>query len=104
MRCQEGAAACHNINRCRTPLIKGSRGVRALPSRLHQQGQIVDRDTTLVYVHFDHDSPLTALTALRVPAAATTFLGDSITDIQAAHAAHTMSIGYANKPGKPPNS
>ena len=42
----------------------------------------------------------TALTALNVPAAAATFLGDSLTDIQAARAAHTMSIGYANKPRK----
>ncbi len=42
----------------------------------------------------------TALTALNVPATATTFLGDSVTDIEAARAAHTMSIGYANKPGK----
>ncbi len=42
----------------------------------------------------------TALTALNVPPAAATFLGDSVTDIQAARAAHTMSIGYANKPRK----
>jgi HAD superfamily hydrolase (TIGR01509 family) len=42
----------------------------------------------------------TALTALGVPATEATFLGDSITDITAAHAAGTMSIGYTNKPGK----
>jgi phosphoglycolate phosphatase len=42
----------------------------------------------------------TALTALNVPPAAATFLGDSVTDIHAARAAHTMSIGYANKPSK----
>jgi phosphoglycolate phosphatase len=42
----------------------------------------------------------TALTALNVPPAAATFLGDSVTDIHAARAAHTMSIGYANKPRK----
>jgi phosphoglycolate phosphatase len=42
----------------------------------------------------------TALTTLNVPAAAATFLGDSVTDIHAARAAHTMSIGYANKPRK----
>ncbi|MGH8918930.1 MAG: HAD family hydrolase [Actinomycetes bacterium] len=42
----------------------------------------------------------TALTALNVPATAATFVGDSVTDIHAARAAHTMSIGYANKPGK----
>ncbi|MGH3928145.1 MAG: HAD family hydrolase [Pseudonocardiaceae bacterium] len=40
------------------------------------------------------------LTAFDVPAAAATFIGDSVTDIEAARAAHTMSIGYANKPGK----
>ncbi len=43
---------------------------------------------------------ITALTALNVPADAATFLGDSVTDIQAARTAHTTSIGYANKPGK----
>jgi phosphoglycolate phosphatase len=42
----------------------------------------------------------TALTALNVPPAAATFIGDSVTDIEAARAAHTMSIGYANKPSK----
>lgn len=41
-----------------------------------------------------------ALTALGVAATAATFLGDSVTDITAAHAAGTMSIGYINKPGK----
>jgi phosphoglycolate phosphatase-like HAD superfamily hydrolase len=41
-----------------------------------------------------------ALTALGVPAAAAAFLGDSTTDITAAHSAGTMSIGYTNKPGK----
>jgi phosphoglycolate phosphatase len=41
-----------------------------------------------------------ALTVLNVPAGAATFLGDSTTDVQAAHAAGTMSIGYTNKPGK----
>ena len=42
----------------------------------------------------------TALTALDVPTATATFIGDSVTDIEAARAAHTMSIGYTNKPGK----
>lgn len=42
----------------------------------------------------------TALTALGVPAAAAAFLGDSTTDITAAHSAGTISIGYTNKPGK----
>jgi HAD superfamily hydrolase (TIGR01549 family) len=41
-----------------------------------------------------------ALNALNIPPATATFLGDSTTDIQAAHAAGTMSIGYTNKPGK----
>jgi phosphoglycolate phosphatase len=42
----------------------------------------------------------TALAALGVPATAATFVGDSVTDITAAHAAGTRSIGYTNKPGK----
>jgi hypothetical protein len=33
----------------------------ALASRLHHQGQVVGRGTTLVYVLFDHDSQLIAL-------------------------------------------
>jgi beta-phosphoglucomutase-like phosphatase (HAD superfamily) len=41
-----------------------------------------------------------AITALNVPAETSTLVGDSVTDIQAAHAAGTLSIGYANKPGK----
>ncbi|MGH3853081.1 MAG: HAD family hydrolase [Pseudonocardiaceae bacterium] len=39
----------------------------------------------------------TAMTALNVSTATATFVGDSVTDIQAARAAGTMSIGYANK-------
>jgi phosphoglycolate phosphatase len=34
----------------------------------------------------------TALTTLNVPAAAATFVGDSVTDIEAARAAHTMRL------------
>jgi HAD superfamily hydrolase (TIGR01549 family) len=41
-----------------------------------------------------------AMTALGVSAGVTTFVGDSVTDIEAAHSAGTMSIGYANKPNK----
>ena len=33
----------------------------ALASRLHYQGQVVGRGTTLVYMLFDHDSQLIAL-------------------------------------------
>jgi len=33
----------------------------ALPSRLHQQGQVVSRGTYLVHVIFDHSNQLTAL-------------------------------------------
>jgi beta-phosphoglucomutase-like phosphatase (HAD superfamily) len=32
--------------------------------------------------------------------AAATLVGDSFTDIEAAHSAGVASIGYANKPGK----
>jgi phosphoglycolate phosphatase-like HAD superfamily hydrolase len=41
-----------------------------------------------------------AVSALDVTAGESVFLGDSTTDIQAAHAAGVQSIGYANKPGK----
>lgn len=33
----------------------------ALASRLHQQGQVTGRGTTLVYVLFDHENQLIAL-------------------------------------------
>jgi len=35
-----------------------------------------------------------------MPPAAATFVGDSVTDIEAARASHTISIGYTNKPSK----
>jgi beta-phosphoglucomutase-like phosphatase (HAD superfamily) len=37
---------------------------------------------------------------LDVPPAACVLIGDSLTDIQAAHAAEATAIGYANKPRK----
>ncbi|MER6484348.1 HAD family hydrolase [Streptomyces virginiae] len=43
---------------------------------------------------------LTAASALGVPANVTVLVGDSVTDIGAAHAAGARSIGYANKPRK----
>jgi hypothetical protein len=33
----------------------------ALPSRLHQQGQVVGRGTNLLYIRFDHGGQLIAL-------------------------------------------
>jgi len=41
-----------------------------------------------------------AMTALGVPSEAVAFVGDSVTDVEAAHAVRCMSVGYANKPGK----
>jgi HAD superfamily hydrolase (TIGR01509 family) len=41
-----------------------------------------------------------ALFDLDVPAAAAVFIGDSVTDVEAAIAAGVAPIGYANKPGK----
>lgn len=38
--------------------------------------------------------------AIAVGPARCTLIGDSPTDIQAAHAAKVRSIGYANRPGK----
>ncbi|MFC1226934.1 HAD family hydrolase [Streptomyces sp. Sce081] len=43
---------------------------------------------------------LLALEAHGVSPQAAVLVGDSVSDIQAAHAAGAMSIGYANKPGK----
>jgi HAD superfamily hydrolase (TIGR01509 family) len=41
-----------------------------------------------------------AATELLLPAPTAVFVGDSLTDIEAAKAAGVQSIGYANKPGK----
>ena len=41
-----------------------------------------------------------ALHGLNADPAASTLVGDSVTDIEAAHRAGVASIGYANKPGK----
>ena len=41
-----------------------------------------------------------AVRGLDANPAATTLVGDSFTDIEAAHAAGVASVGYANKPGK----
>ncbi len=41
-----------------------------------------------------------AVDELAVPSSRSTLIGDSITDMQASHAAQVNSIGFANKPGK----
>lgn len=41
-----------------------------------------------------------ALAALGIAPASAVLIGDSVSDVQAARAAGTLSIGYANKPGK----
>jgi phosphoglycolate phosphatase len=41
-----------------------------------------------------------AATALTVPPGECTFIGDSLSDIEAARTAGVRSLGYANKPGK----
>jgi HAD superfamily hydrolase (TIGR01549 family) len=41
-----------------------------------------------------------AVRGLNADSAATTLVGDSLTDVEAAHGASVASIGYANKPGK----
>ena len=41
-----------------------------------------------------------AVTHLHAAPAATAFISDSFTDIEAAHRADIASTGYANKPGK----
>jgi len=44
--------------------------------------------------------PLRLWRSLDANPAATALVGDSFTDIEAAHSAGVASIGYANKPGK----
>jgi HAD superfamily hydrolase (TIGR01549 family) len=43
-----------------------------------------------------------ALEILRMPVRHVVFIGDSVSDIQAGRAAGIPTIGYANKPAKPP--
>jgi HAD superfamily hydrolase (TIGR01509 family) len=43
---------------------------------------------------------LRALRALNSPPRSSTLVGDSVSDIESAHAAGTHSVGFANKPGK----
>jgi beta-phosphoglucomutase-like phosphatase (HAD superfamily) len=43
---------------------------------------------------------LQAATALTVHPSECTFIGDSLSDIEAARTAGVRSVGYANKPGK----
>jgi hypothetical protein len=46
---------------CRIEQIAVSKEHGALPSRLHQQGQVIGRGTNLVYVLFDRGNQMIAL-------------------------------------------
>ena len=74
---------------------------------LHRHG-LSDR-VALVVARTSHDPALLkpsphlleiAVQKLAADPAATTLVGDSLTDIEAAQRARIASIGYANKPGK----
>jgi len=81
-----------------------SRAVNAYLDRHSLSGGI-----RLVVARTSHDPALLkpsphlinqAVRGLEADPAATTLVGDSFTDIEAAHSAGVASIGYANKPGK----
>jgi phosphoglycolate phosphatase len=92
----------------RTVGVVSNNGARAVNTYLERNG--LSDSIRLVVARTSHDpallkpSPYLIEKALRglddADPAATTLVGDSITDIEGAHRAGIGSIGYVNKPGK----
>ncbi|MGH3777746.1 MAG: hypothetical protein ACRDRR_18790 [Pseudonocardiaceae bacterium] len=55
------AEGTHIPVQCRIEQVAEDAEHGALPSRLHQQGQVIGRGTNLVYVLFDHGNQMIAL-------------------------------------------
>ncbi|UGT58335.1 HAD family hydrolase [Nocardia asteroides] len=73
--------------------------LRAHELRTHIAG-IYARTSAATRLKPSPDLLTDALASLRADAAAASFTGDSVTDLQAAHSAALPAIAYANKPGK----
>jgi phosphoglycolate phosphatase len=87
--------------------VVSNNGPRAVNAYLDRHG--LSGGIRLVVARTSHDPALLkpsphlineAVHGLDADPAATTLVGDSLTDIEAAHSAGVASIGYANKPGK----
>ena len=87
--------------------VVSNNGPRAVNAYLERHG--LSDGIRLVVARTSHDPALLkpsphlineAVRGLDADLVATTLVGDSFTDIEAAHSAGVASIGYANKPGK----
>ena len=87
--------------------VVSNNGPRAVNAYLDRHG--LSDGIRLVTARTSHDPALLkpsphlineAVRGLDADPAATTLVGDSFTDIEAAHSAGVASVGYANKPGK----
>ena len=101
----EVLAGCRESGR--TVAVVSNNSARAVNAYLDRQG-LID-GIGLVVARTSHDPALLkpsphlleiAVQKLDANPAATALVGDSLTDIEAAHRAGIASIGYANKPGK----
>jgi phosphoglycolate phosphatase len=87
--------------------VVSNNGPRAVNAYLDRHG--LSEGIRLVVARTSHDPALLkpsphlineAIRGLDADPTATTLVGDSFTDIEAAHSAGVASIGYANRPGK----
>jgi phosphoglycolate phosphatase len=101
----EVVTACHNSGR--SVAVVSNNSAAAVHSYLDRHG--LDDRISLVVARTDYDPALLkpsphliirAVHALNADLGECTLVGDSVTDVQAAHLADIQSIGYANKPGK----
>lgn len=101
----EVLAGCRESGR--TVAVVSNNSARAVNAYLDRHG-LID-GVALVVARTSHDPALLkpsphlleiAVEKLAADPAATALVGDSLTDIEAAHRAGIASIGYANKPGK----
>jgi HAD superfamily hydrolase (TIGR01662 family) len=101
----EVLAGCRETGRI--VAVVSNNSARAVNAYLDRHG--LSNGVALVVARTTHDPALLkpsphlleiAVEKLSADAAETAFVGDSLTDIEAAHRAGIASIGYANKPGK----
>jgi phosphoglycolate phosphatase len=101
----EVLAGCRESGR--TVAVVSNNSVQAVNAYLDRHG--LSEGVGLVVARTSHDPALLkpsphlleiAVRKLAAAPAATALVGDSLTDIEAAHRAGIASIGYANKPGK----
>jgi beta-phosphoglucomutase-like phosphatase (HAD superfamily) len=101
----EVVTACQDSGR--SVAVVSNNSAAAVHSYLARHG--LDDRISLVIARTNHDPALLkprpylitqAVDGLDAASEGCTLVGDSVTDVQAAHLASVQSIGYANKPGK----